>query len=102
MRERLIFTSLEDQKKTSELIVKTFPSATVWELPQPSADLFTCEMEVDVDKEVFFEWAVVPNGDVHPIFSCLYLSLEMIDMPSWMRNILIKLKFADGKNLLGE
>ena len=86
MRERLVFTSLESQKAATDLIKAAFPTATLWELPQPSVGVFLWEIEVDIDKEEFFEWAVVPHGDIRPIFLCLNLSLELVEMPIWMRN----------------
>jgi hypothetical protein len=85
MFERFVFPTEIEREGTRQLIIVNFPSAKLWYM-QDETD-FVMDMELDVEKVVFFRWAIQPMGAGVPVlFYCLHMSLETYDPPAWMSN----------------
>ena len=93
MYERLIFPTRIEKDGTKQLILTNFPHARIWTVPDYNLSVYVEDMELDIEKEYFFEWAV----QTYPVlFFCFYLSMELMENPPWIQNVLTKLKYAKG------
>jgi hypothetical protein len=91
MRERLIFVSEVERTATREALSLTFPLGKLWYVPDDTD--FIMDTEFPCAEETFFRYAVQAPGPAgRLIFSCLYLSLMMLDPPKWMAVELIALQ----------
>jgi hypothetical protein len=83
MRERLIFVSEVERTATREALSVKYPLGKLWYVPDDTD--FIMDTEFPCTEETFFRYAVEAPGPAGLlIFSCLHLSLMMLDPPPWM------------------
>ena len=83
MRERFIFVSEVERTATREALSSTFPLGKLWYVPDDTD--FIMDTEFPCSEETFFRYAVQAPGPAGLlVFSCLHLTLLMLDPPSWM------------------
>lgn len=93
MYDRLLFPSKIEQEGTKEIIHDNFPAVYLLDIVD-DVDPFVTDLKLEVPKETFFEWAYLTPGAASPIlFYCLYLSVELLEPPVWMANVLTKIKY---------
>lgn len=85
MYERLIFTTEIERSATRQLIRDNFPSAIIVDMPDNLADDFILDVNIEVEKCIFFRWASSTQGPSRLVlYSCYYMSLDLFDPPAWM------------------
>ena len=85
MYERLIFATPLERDASRQLIHDNFPSAFIMYVPDTEADDFILDVNIPVDKCIFFRWAIATLGPGSAlIYSCYTMSLELHDPPLWM------------------
>jgi hypothetical protein len=83
MYERFILPGEVERNGTRQLVQTNFAIARLWDV-HDECD-FIMDMELALDKTVFFRWAastVGPAGLV--LYSCYNMSLELHEPPLWM------------------
>ena len=92
MYERLIFASEIERQATRMLIRDVFPHAIMIDLPDGICSDYIFDLNLDIEKCVFFRWAIgtQPDGCV-PLYFCYGMSMELFDPPPWMANELRRL-----------
>jgi hypothetical protein len=83
MRERLIFETDTERAEVRKSLSETFPLGKLWYVPDDTD--FLMDAEFPCSEEAFFRYALLapgPHGQL--VFSCLHLTLLMLDPPPWM------------------
>jgi hypothetical protein len=83
MRERLIFETETERAEVRKSLSFTFPLGKLWYVADDTD--FIMDVEFPCSEETFFRYAVQAPGPAgRLVSSCLYLSLMILDPPSWM------------------
>jgi len=92
MRERFLFVTEIERAATREMLSDNFPLAKLWYVHDDTD--FVMDTDFPCSEEVFFRYAAqAPGPSGVLIYSCLYLSLLMLNPPAWMAAELRKLQF---------
>jgi hypothetical protein len=84
MKDRLIFETETERTEMRKLLSETFPLGKIWFVPE-AADYYIMDVEFPCSEEAFFRYAILapgPHGRL--VFSCVNLTLMMLDPPPWM------------------
>lgn len=85
MYERLIFATSLERDATRQLIQDNFPAATLIDAPDVEGDDFLLDVNIAIEKEVFFRWVSTTLGPCRLLlYSCYHLSMDLFDPPTWM------------------
>ncbi len=85
MYERLIFATELERAATRQLIRGIFPLAVCIDVPDNIAEDFLLDVNIEVEKCIFFRWASATQGPSCLIlYSCYNMSIELFDPPPWM------------------
>lgn len=85
MYERLIFATEVERAATRQLIHDNFPSAICVDMPDNLAEDFLLDVNIEVEKCIFFRWASATLGPSRLVlYSCYNMSIELFDPPAWM------------------
>jgi hypothetical protein len=92
MRDRLIFETETERADMRKLLSETFPLGKIWFVPE-AVDYYIMDVDFPCSEETFFRYAILapgPHGRL--VFSCIHLTLLMLDPPPWMIGELSRLQ----------
>lgn len=85
MYERFILTTDLEREATKHLVRVNFPAAELAYVLEPEDSDFMLDMNLPVDKVVFFRFAATTHGPARLLlYSCYHMSLELYNPPNWM------------------
>jgi hypothetical protein len=92
MFERLIFPTLVEQEAGKQLLTSNWPGCTLTNLGMDEGN-YIVELHLNVAEKVFFKWAYNCQArDNGILVYCYHLSLELLDPPIWMIEVLRELR----------
>jgi hypothetical protein len=92
MYEKLIFPTTTEQAATRQLIVDNWPLAKLTyihdtdEMHDPEYYMLDVEI-LNINPQLFFKWCYTSRVIIY----CYQMSLQMMDPPFWMREVLKEL-----------
>jgi hypothetical protein len=92
MRDRLIFDTETERAEMRKVLGDTFPLGKIWYVPE-AVDYYIMDIDFPCSEETFFRYAIqAPGPHGRLVFSCLYLTLTMLDPPPWMASEINRLQ----------